>query len=78
VLAFRSLSLGTMLTVVASALGSGRRARGHRTSDYRIDLEGLEVTGHGPFPYQVDGDYLGEADHLVLRHEPAALRLVTP
>ena len=78
VLAFRSLGLATMLPVVASALGSGRLARSHRRSHYRVDLEGLEVTGHGPFPYQVDGDYLGEAEHLVFRHEPAALRLVVP
>ncbi len=78
VLAFRTLGLGTMLAVVGSALRSGRLARTHHRSDYRIDLEGLEVTGHGPFPYQVDGDYLGESEHLVFHHEPAALRLVVP
>jgi diacylglycerol kinase family enzyme len=36
------------------------------------------VTGHGPFPYQIDGDFLGETERLVFRHEPEALRLVAP
>ena len=38
----------------------------------------LTVTGHGPFPYQVDGDYLGEADHLEFRYEPDSLKLFMP
>ena len=74
----RSLSLPTILSVTASALGSGRRARGHRLTDYRSDLSSFRVRGHGPFPYQVDGDYLGEVDELVFRHEPEALGLITP
>ena len=75
----RTLSLPTMVTVVASVLGTGRVARAHRAVDYRADLGGLRVAGHGrPFPYQVDGDFLGTVDELVLRHEPDALRLVRP
>ena len=76
----RSLSLPTLLPVAASALGIGR-GRGvdrHRHVDHRFDLTRFRVTGHGPFPYQVDGDYLGETDALDLRHEPDALRLVMP
>jgi diacylglycerol kinase family enzyme len=38
----------------------------------------VRITGHGPFPYQVDGDYLGEVESLDFRHEPEALRLVLP
>ena len=75
---FRSLSLSTILSVTGSALGSGRRARRNRHTDYRSDLPGVRVRGHGAFPYQVDGDYLGEVEELTLRHEPDALRLVTP
>jgi len=77
-LVLRSLSFTTIVGAIASALGSGHRVRTARTSDYRTDLEGLTVTGHGPFPYQVDGDYLGEVTELVFRHEPEALRLVMP
>ncbi|HUF33231.1 MAG TPA: diacylglycerol kinase family protein [Acidimicrobiales bacterium] len=77
-LTMRTMRFATTLTVVASAIGSGRRARSHRLTDYRTDLPGLRVVGHGPFPYQVDGDYLGEVEELELRHEPGVLRLVTP
>ena len=74
----RSLSLPIILAVTASALGSGRRAARHRLTDYRSDLASVRVRGHGPFPYQVDGDYLGEVDELEFRHQPEALRLVMP
>jgi len=64
--------------VIASVLGSGTLARSHRMVDYRTDLGGLRVVGHGPFPYQVDGDFLGEVTELTFRHEPGVLRLVRP
>ena len=38
----------------------------------------MTITGHEPFPYQVDGDYLGDTERLVLRHHPEILRLVVP
>jgi diacylglycerol kinase family enzyme len=74
----RTLRLVPTATILGSVLGSGRRARRHRMTDYRTDLTGLRVRGYGPFPYQVDGDHLGQVDELVLRHEPAALLLVRP
>jgi diacylglycerol kinase family enzyme len=77
-LTVRSLRLGTILRLAGAALrGQGRPAR-LRAVDYRTDLDGLVVTGYGPFPYQVDGDYLGETEELVFRHEPDALDLVLP
>jgi diacylglycerol kinase family enzyme len=36
------------------------------------------VTGHGPFPYQLDGDFLGEVESLRFRWVPEALALVLP
>jgi len=78
VLTFRSLKLPTILGVAASALGFGRSVERHRHVDLRTDVRDLRVTGHGPFPYQVDGDYLGEAAELVLRWEPDVMRLVIP
>ena len=74
----RTLSFVPFLSIVASALGSGTRLRHHRLVDYRTDLTSVVVTGHGPFPYQVDGDYLGETDRLELRHAPDIITLVTP
>ena len=75
---FRSLGLLTLLGAAGSALGSGRRLRRDRHLDRRFDVQALTVTGHGPFPYQVDGDFLGETDALELRHEPACLELFIP
>ncbi len=77
-LTMRTLAFPTFATVIASVLGTGRRARTHRMVDYRTDLTGLRVVGNGPFPYQVDGDFLGETTELDIRHEPEALRLVRP
>ncbi len=77
-LTLRSLDLSTTLMAVASAFQTGQRLRQHRLTVYRTDLTEVKVTGHGPFPYQVDGDYLGAVDELILRHEPDALCLVRP
>ena len=38
----------------------------------------MTVRGHGPFPYQVDGDYLGEVETLRLNHIADALTIVSP
>ncbi len=77
-LTLRTLSFPAFSSVIASVLGSGTVARSHRKVDYRTDLGGLRVVGHGPFPYQVDGDFLGEVTELTFRHEPGVLRLVRP
>jgi diacylglycerol kinase family enzyme len=36
------------------------------------------VAKHGPFPWQVDGDYLGEVERIEIRYVPDTLRLVVP
>jgi diacylglycerol kinase family enzyme len=78
IVTFRSLGLWALARAAASALGFGRDIRRLKHLDVRSDLTNLTVDGHGPFPYQVDGDYLGETEHLVFRHEPEILRLVMP
>jgi diacylglycerol kinase family enzyme len=75
---FRSLQFGPFLGLVASVLRKGSHFRRHRSVDYRTDLDEATVIGHGPLPYQVDGDYLGEADRLDFRHVPDALTVVVP
>jgi diacylglycerol kinase family enzyme len=75
---FRAIGFATLMGAVASALTSGRRLRRDRRLDLRTDLESVTITGHGPVPYQVDGDYLGEVERLVLRHDPDCLDLVIP
>ena len=78
VVVLRTMAFQSVIAVALSALGSGKLTRSHKKVVYRTDLSGIEVTGHGPFPYQVDGDYLGEVDRLEFKHEPDVLRLVVP
>jgi diacylglycerol kinase family enzyme len=78
IVTFRSLALGTLLRAAASALGFGRDLRRQKHLDVRSDLTRFKVDGHGPFPYQVDGDYLGETEHLSFEHKPEILKLVLP
>jgi diacylglycerol kinase family enzyme len=75
----RTLRIPTILGLVGSALlTNGRRVTRHRLVDYRPDVTEVTVEGYGAFPYQVDGDHLGDTEHLVLHHEPDALDLVLP
>ncbi|MGH9138876.1 MAG: diacylglycerol/lipid kinase family protein, partial [Acidimicrobiales bacterium] len=74
---FTTLGFVPLLAAAGSAL-AGRDIRRLRHLDVRTDVDRLTVDGHGPFPYQVDGDFLGEVEHLVFRHCPDALRLVFP
>jgi diacylglycerol kinase family enzyme len=74
----RSLAFARILQAAGVAL-AGRGGLGRlRHVDERTHLGKLTVTGYGPFPYQVDGDYLGEVESLEFRHEPEVLRLVLP
>lgn len=78
VVTLRTLKVLTVLGLVGTSLFHSRRIQHHPLADYVPDLEGLVVEGYGPFPFQVDGDYLGETDRLEFRHEPAMLDLVQP
>ncbi|HET6794275.1 MAG TPA: diacylglycerol kinase family protein [Acidimicrobiales bacterium] len=76
--AFSRLRAGDLLGVALRALGSGRRVGQHprvwRTSGIRSAV----VEADAPIPYQVDGDYLGEAERLEFGHTPAALDVILP
>jgi diacylglycerol kinase family enzyme len=74
----RSLGMSMATTLARTAFMNPRTLRNSRSVDFRTDLESFEILGHRPFPYQVDGDYLGEVDRLQFRHEPNALNLVLP
>jgi diacylglycerol kinase family enzyme len=77
---FRSLALVPTLSVALAALQgrAGERLARHRKLVYATDLDKITVTGFGSFPYQADGDYLGEAEQLELRYEPDTLTLILP
>jgi diacylglycerol kinase family enzyme len=44
----------------------------------RTDVSSVQVTADTPFPWQVDGDYLGEVERLDVAFEPDALTLIVP
>lgn len=76
---FTKLEVGTTLSAAGSAMVSGKRLAKNDAVVQRADLEALTfVARHGPFPWQVDGDYLGEVERLEVRYVPDALRLVVP
>jgi diacylglycerol kinase family enzyme len=77
-LTIRSLGLWSLSRIVAGAMRGDGTVRSDPTVDYRPGLEGLRVVGHRPFPYQLDGDHLGETTEIVFQHRPDALRLVKP
>jgi diacylglycerol kinase family enzyme len=77
-LTLRTLSLGKTLRVVGSSFVGGRYLRGSKWTDHRTDLTSVVVEGFGPFPYQVDGDHLGDTERLEIRHVPDVLDLVLP
>jgi diacylglycerol kinase family enzyme len=77
-LTVRSMGLVRLLSVSLAALRGGDRVRKVRGVELHDDVHELTVVGHGPFPYQVDGDYLGDTSELHFRWEPDALRLVLP
>lgn len=78
IVTLRTLHAIPLLRILSSALGSGRRLRNDKQVSFRADVRHVEIDGYGPVPHQVDGDYLGDIEHLELRYEPDTLSLVVP
>jgi diacylglycerol kinase family enzyme len=77
VVTIRSLRLNRILGLATGAL-RGRGIARSRVVDEHVDVDGFTVKGRRPFPYQVDGDYLGEVTQLRFRYEPDIIDLVVP
>ena len=74
---FRTMRVSAILKSLAGALrGGGVQPAPYL--DLRSDLDRFEVVSQRPFPYQVDGDYLGEVSRLGFEHCPNAVRLLVP
>lgn len=74
---FRSLTVGALLGSLGGALrGGGIPPKAH--VDVQEDVTALTISHDTPFPYQLDGDYLGETSRLDFEHRPNAVRLVHP
>ncbi len=74
----KSMSFSTIVGGAMSALGTGGHLRRSRRVDQRDGIHSLTLVGHRPFPYQLDGDYIGEIDRLELRYEPDCLDVILP
>lgn len=76
---FTKLEVGPTLSAAGSAMARGKRIKQNDAVVQLADLEQLTfVANRGPFPWQVDGDYLGEVERIEVRYVPDALRLVVP
>jgi diacylglycerol kinase family enzyme len=76
--AVRTLSFRPLIKLLNGLIRGSDDIRTHKKVDYRTDVFDLRVTGHGPFPYQVDGDYLGDTEDLTFTWRPDVLSLVVP
>lgn len=75
VVTFTSLQVSHIIRSLGSALRGGGISPAPWL-DIRSDIEQLTVANDRPFPFQVDGDYLGETKSLDFQHVPNAMRLV--
>jgi diacylglycerol kinase family enzyme len=77
---FRTMKARAILRSLIGALrGGGVQPTPDLAEQVDLDHFVIEVDPDGePFPYQVDGDYLGEVTRLEFHHVPAAVRLVFP
>ena len=74
----QDLSAVTLVGAAVAALAGGRRLPGMGFVTMRRGIDVVHLEGFGPFPYQVDGDYLGQVESLEVRHRPDCLDLVVP
>jgi diacylglycerol kinase family enzyme len=74
---FTTMKARAILTSLAGALrGGGVKPAKHL--DIRTSVEQLRIEHERPFPYQLDGDALGETSRLDITHVPEAVKLVFP
>ena len=77
VVTFRTLRVAPILRGLGAALRGGGVATSEHLVEWR-DVSRLTVHDETPFPYQLDGDYLGSVDRLEFEHVPDAVQMVFP
>lgn len=78
VITMTSLTLSNFLPSLVDALVRRDGIRERPGTIIRERVRGVTVTRRTAMPYQIDGDFLGEADELRFTHHPDAIRLVVP
>jgi diacylglycerol kinase family enzyme len=77
VITFKTMRARAILASLTGALrGGGVKPAAHL--DVRTDVGSIVIEHDTPFPYQVDGDALGETSRLEFNHVPNAVNLVFP
>jgi diacylglycerol kinase family enzyme len=76
--AFTQLRALSLIGGAFSAIRTGRFLHRRKDVVQLDDLAGLHVRSEAPFPYQVDGDDVGDTDELRIRLEAAALTVALP
>lgn len=76
----RSLRADRLLRIMFKALRANGSLQRDAYVHYRPDVDELvvEAIDGRPFPYQIDGDFLGEIGRIELRHNPNIMDLVLP
>jgi len=74
----RNLNLSLVVRAIGSAVASGHYLASSPDVTQLGDVTTVSISAARPFPWQVDGDYLGEVEHLDVRHDPECLSLVIP
>jgi diacylglycerol kinase family enzyme len=77
VVTFRTLRVLPILRGLGAALRGGGVRESEHVVEWR-DVQKMVVEHEQAFPYQVDGDYLGDANRLEFDFVPEAVRLVFP
>jgi diacylglycerol kinase family enzyme len=78
VVTVKSLKLTTLIRAISRALNGGGRINELSEVSRMDGLHGLTVRGYRPFPWQVDGDHLGDTDLLDFSYRPESLSVVRP
>lgn len=75
---FRSLGLVSTIAAAARALLNADGLTDGRSVRVERGVKQLVITSSRPFPYQLDGDYIGRVSELRLAHIPASLWVLRP
>jgi diacylglycerol kinase family enzyme len=74
----RTLRAAVVTRAAAAAVGRTTYLTTSPEIVQRSHVVAVEASSDAPFPWQVDGDYLGEVEHLDIAYRPNCLTLVAP
>jgi diacylglycerol kinase family enzyme len=74
----RTLRSSVVVRAAVAAVGRATYLTSSPEIVQRTDVTAVDVAADTPFPWQVDGDYLGEVEHLSVTYAPDCLGVVFP